>query len=281
MTNDWLDRRVQEALEEDTGPGDLTAEASVPAGSRCIARLVAKQAGVLSGITVFKRAFELMQANISGWHSAEDGHRFEKGEVLASFEGDTRATLGAERVALNYVQRLTGTATLTAQFVNAVGDLPARVCDTRKTTPLLRPLEREAVRHGGGCNHRYNLASGILLKENHIRAAGGVAQALKSAHAAAPHLMRVEIEVTTLDELREALEHGAEAVLLDNMDNGTMAEAVRMARAMPHRVVLEASGNVSLERVRAIAETGVDLISVGALTHSAPAADLSLLIEAL
>lgn len=281
MTIDWLDRRVQEALEEDIGPGDMTAEASVPAHSRCIARLVAKQAGVLSGITVFRRAFDLMRANIAQWQSAEDGHRFAVGEVLATFEGDTRAVLSAERVALNYTQRLTGTATLTAKFVEAIGDLPCRVCDTRKTTPLLRPLEREAVRHGGGFNHRYNLNTGILLKENHIRAAGGVAQALQSARAAAPHLMRVEVEVTTLEELREALSAGAEAVLLDNMSNEMLVDAVRIARALPQHAVLEASGNVTLERVRSIAETGVDLISVGALTHSAPAADLSLLIEAL
>jgi nicotinate-nucleotide pyrophosphorylase (carboxylating) len=201
--------------------------------------------------------------------------------VLATFEGNTRAVLSAERVALNYLQRLTGTATLTSKFAEAIGAMACRVCDTRKTTPLLRPLEREAVRHGGGFNHRYNLTSGILLKENHIRAAGGVTKALESAKAVAPHLMRVEIEVTTLEELREALKAGAEAVLLDNMSNEMLADAVRIARAMPQNVVLEASGNVTLERVRSIAETGVDLISVGALTHSAPAADLSLLIEAL
>jgi nicotinate-nucleotide pyrophosphorylase (carboxylating) len=201
--------------------------------------------------------------------------------VLAAFEGDTRGTLSGERVALNFLQRLSGTATLTAQFVDAVGELPCRVCDTRKTTPLFRPLEREAVRHGGGANHRYNLASGVLIKENHIRAAGGVAAALHAVQGKAPHLVGIEIEVTTLDELREALGAGATAVLLDNMDLDTMREAVGLARELAPGVLLEASGNVTVARVRAIAETGVDLVSVGALTHSAPAADVSLLIEAL
>jgi nicotinate-nucleotide pyrophosphorylase (carboxylating) len=281
MTEDWLDRRVREALDEDIGPGDLTAEATVPEGARCRARLVAKQAGVLSGMRPFRRAFDLAGAAPESWHASEDGARFAPGDVLAAFEGDTRGTLSGERVALNFLQRLSGTATLTAQFVDAVGELPCRVCDTRKTTPLFRPLEREAVRHGGGANHRYNLASGVLIKENHIRAAGGVAAALHAVQGKAPHLVGIEIEVTTLDELREALGAGATAVLLDNMDLDTMREAVGLARELAPGVLLEASGNVTVARVRAIAETGVDLVSVGALTHSAPAADVSLLIEAL
>lgn len=279
MTEDWLDRRLREALEEDIGPGDLTAEATVPEGARCQAQLVAKQAGVLSGMRPFRRTMELSRATPTNWHGQEDGASFVAGDVLASFEGDTRGVLAGERVALNFLQRLSGIATLTAQFVSEVGALPVKVTDTRKTTPLLRPLEREAVRHGGGHNHRYNLASGVLIKENHIRAAGGVSAALQATRSNVPHLVRVEIEVTTLEELREAIAAGAGAVLLDNMDLATMAEAVRLARKENPQLLLEASGNMSLDRVRAVAETGVDLISVGALTHSAPAADVSLLIE--
>lgn len=279
MTEDWLDRRLREALEEDIGPGDLTAEATVPEGARCQAQLVAKQAGVLSGMRPFRRTMELSRATPTNWHGQEDGASFVAGDVLASFEGDTRGVLAGERVALNFLQRLSGIATLTAQFVSEVGALPVKVTDTRKTTPLLRPLEREAVRHGGGHNHRYNLASGVLIKENHIRAAGGVSAALEATRSNVPHLVRVEIEVTTLEELREAIAAGAGAVLLDNMDLATMAEAVRLARKENPQLLLEASGNMSLDRVRAVAETGVDLISVGALTHSAPAADVSLLIE--
>lgn len=280
MTEDWLDRRLREALEEDIGPGDLTGNATVPEGARCRVRLVAKQSGVLSGMQVFRRALELARARATGWEALADGSRFASGEALATFEGETRGVLAGERVALNFLQRLSGVATLTARYVDAVAPLPVKITDTRKTTPLLRPMEREAVRHGGGHNHRYNLASGVLIKENHIRAAGGVGAALRAAREAAPHLVRVEIEVTTLEELREALDAGAGAVLLDNMPLEMMAEAVRITRASREGVLLEASGNMSLDRVRAVAETGVDLISVGALTHSAPAADVSLLIEA-
>ena len=280
MTEDWLDRRLREALEEDIGPGDLTGNATVPEGARCRAQLVAKQAGVLSGMQVFRRALELARARATGWESMTDGSRFAPGDALATFEGETRGVLAGERVALNFLQRLSGIATLTARYAEAVAPLPVKITDTRKTTPLLRPMEREAVRHGGGHNHRYNLASGVLIKENHIRAAGGVGAALRATREAAPHLVRVEIEVTTLEELREALDAGAGAVLLDNMPLEMMAEAVRITRASREGVLLEASGNMSLDRVRAVAETGVDLISVGALTHSAPAADVSLLIEA-
>jgi nicotinate-nucleotide pyrophosphorylase (carboxylating) len=188
--------------------------------------------------------------------------------------------LTAERTALNFVQRLSGVATVTACYVAAVEGLNCQICDTRKTTPLLRHLEKEAVGHGGGANHRYNLADGILIKENHIAAAGGIATAIARARAGAHHLMRVEIEVTNLAELGQALEAGADVVMLDNMDNATMAEAVRINQSdNGGRILLEASGNVNLERVRAMAETGVNLISVGALTHSAPAIDLSLLIK--
>lgn len=275
MTN--TEKLVRSALLEDIDRGDVTTALTVPADSRCRARLVAKQDGVLSGIEVFKLVFECMEANASDWKALADGTRFSNGDEVASFQGDTRAVLTGERVAMNFVQHLSGVATLTAEYVEKVKDLGVRICDTRKTTPMMRGLEKAAVLHGGGSNHRHTLFDGILIKENHIMAAGGLSEAIALALKGTHHLMRVEVEVTNLDEFDEAVTAGAGAILLDNMPLDDMAEAVR--RAKGNGVVLEASGNVNLERVRAIAETGVDVISAGALTHSAPAVDLSLRIE--
>lgn len=280
--NHALQQTVAAALAEDIGQGDLTSRALVPVADRCTATLLAKQAGVLSGMEAYRYAFDYCGADVDDWSALDDGSPIASGDVVARFTGATRAVLTAERTALNFVQRLSGVATVTARYVAAVEGLSCRICDTRKTTPLLRHLEKEAVRHGGGANHRYNLADGILIKENHIAAAGGIATAIARARAGAHHLMKVEIEVTNLAELGEALEAGADVVMLDNMDNATMAEAVRINQSHNGgRILLEASGNVNLERVRAMAETGVNLISVGALTHSAPAIDLSLLIKPL
>ncbi|HNR34164.1 MAG TPA: carboxylating nicotinate-nucleotide diphosphorylase [Candidatus Hydrogenedentes bacterium] len=273
--NKSLKRLVMEALEEDIGHEDITTNRTVPAHTRCRARLVAKQDGVLSGMGVFRLAFDCMKARIEDWQAVSDGARFTRGDELASFKGDARAVLTAERTALNFLQRLSGIATLTARYVAAVEDLNVRICDTRKTTPLMRRLEKEAVVHGGGSNHRFNLFNGILIKENHIRAAGGIGAAVYNASGGAHHLMKIEVEVSNLDEFDEAIRAGADAIMLDNMSLNDMREAVRRAR--DHHVVIEASGNASLENIRAIAETGVHIISVGALTHSAPAADLSLL----
>jgi nicotinate-nucleotide pyrophosphorylase (carboxylating) len=272
-----LEALVRSALAEDIGEDDLTTAATVPPDARCEARLVAKQAGTLSGIVPFRLAFDLLGAEVADWDARFDGERFQKGELLATFTGKTRAVLTAERVAMNFAQHLSGVATLTQQFVAAVEGLSCQICDTRKTTPLLRKLEKAAVSHGGGANHRGSLADGILIKENHITAAGGIPAAVAQVRRRVHHLMRVEVEVTNLAELGEALAAGADAILLDNMSLEMMRDAVRQARA--HKVVLEASGNASLDRVRGMAETGVDYISVGALTHSAPAADLSLLIH--
>ena len=271
-----LKRLVAGALKEDIGQEDITTARTVPAESRCRVRLVAKQNGVLSGIEVFRLAFDLLHADVGGWKSLADGSRFSKGDEIASFKGGTRAVLSAERTALNFLARLSGVATLTAKYVAAVEGIEVRICDTRKTTPLLRNLEKKAVVHGGGMNHRYNLFNGILIKENHIAAAGGIRKAIKSAASGAHHLMKIEVEVTSLEEFDEALRAGADAIMLDNMGLEDLREAVR--RAGKKKVVLEASGNVTLKNVRAIAETGVHVISAGALTHSAPAVDFSLLI---
>jgi len=273
-----VEETVAAALAEDIGHGDLTSRSLVPADATCVATLYAKEAGVLSGISVYRAAFRQTGANPTAWEAMADGEAFAAGDVVAQFTGLTRSVLSAERTALNFVQRLSGIATLTRRFVDALGGVPCRVCDTRKTTPLLRFLEKDAVRHGGGANHRFNLTDGILIKENHVAAAGGIAAAIERARAGAHHLMRVEVEVTDLAELAVALEAGADVIMLDNMDLETMAEAVGINSG---KAVLEASGNVTLDRIRAIAETGVDFISCGALTHSAPAVDLSLLIKPL
>ena len=274
-----LKRLVLDALEEDIGLGDVTTNNTVPPHDCCRVRLVAKQAGVLSGVTVFHQVFECTKAGMRDWTAIPDGARFKSGQELASFEGGTRAVLTAERTALNFVQHLSGVATLTARYVAAVEGLKTRICDTRKTTPLLRKLEKDAVVHGGGSNHRFDLSNGVLIKENHIAAAGGIAEAVAKVRNGAHHLMRLEVEASSLKEFDEALAAGADVILLDNMPVDDMRKAVRRARG--RKVLLEASGNASLKNVRAMAETGVDVISVGALTHSAPAADLSLLIEAI
>jgi nicotinate-nucleotide pyrophosphorylase (carboxylating) len=277
-----LYQTVAAALAEDIGHGDVTTRALVAPGDRCVATLLAKQDGVLSGMAAYRSAFDQLGAEIRDWTALSDGDRFAQGDVVARFSGLTQPVLTAERSALNFVQRLSGVATLAAQYTAALDGLTCRVCDTRKTTPLLRHLEKEAVRHGGAANHRYHLADGILIKENHIAAAGGIRVAVERARTQAHHLMRIEIEVTNLEQLREALDAGADVIMLDNMDNATMAEAVRINRSHGGApALLEASGNVSLERIRAMAETGVDFISVGAMTHSAPAIDLSLLIKPL
>jgi nicotinate-nucleotide pyrophosphorylase (carboxylating) len=272
-----LDDLVRRALFEDVGGGDVTTDSIIDLDARCSARLVAKESGVLSGIPAFRAVFDALPTAITEWQSANDGDRFAKGDTVALFEGNTRCVLTGERVALNFVQRLSGVSTMTDQFMQAVKGINVRICDTRKTTPFLREMEKQAVRHGGGNNHRYALFDGVLIKDNHIAAAGGITAAVKDARMRAHHLLRVEVEVTTLEQLDEALAVGVEAVLLDNMDLDTLRASVECAKE--HDVLLEASGNVNLETVRSVAEVGVDIISIGALTHSARAIDLSLLVD--
>ncbi len=273
----YMERLVREALDEDIGQEDLTTNNTVPADARCRARLIAKQDGVLSGIKPFYTAFQLLEADVNDWGALEDGARFKKGDEIAEFTGNAREVLTAERVAMNFAQHLSGIATMTAAYMDALDGVKCRICCTRKTTPMMRQLEKAAVVHGGGSNHRHTLFNGILIKENHIMAAGGIENAIQRASDGTHHLMRIGIEVTNLEEFDVALAAKADVIMLDNMDNDTMREAVK--RAEGHRVVLEASGNASLERIRGMAETGVHVISVGALTHSAPAVDMSLLIE--
>ncbi|NDY42590.1 carboxylating nicotinate-nucleotide diphosphorylase [Dissulfurirhabdus thermomarina] len=268
---------VAAALAEDLGPGDLTTGLTVDPAAAGTAEIVAKEPVVAAGLFAAEAAFRLRDPAAVVDRRVAEGAEAAAGTVLLRVRGRLAAILEAERTALNFLQRLCGIATLTRAYVAAVAGLPARILDTRKTTPGLRLLEKYAVRAGGGHNHRFGLFDGILVKDNHIAACGGsVAEAVARARAGAPHTLKVEVEAADLDQLRAALDAGADAVLLDNMEVGMLAEAVRVARARRPGVLLEASGGVTLETVRRIAETGVDCVSVGALTHSARARDLSL-----
>ncbi|ADW21846.1 MULTISPECIES: carboxylating nicotinate-nucleotide diphosphorylase [Thermus] len=262
-------------LLEDLGHGDLTTALTVPEDLMGEAVILAKEEGVLAGLPVAREVFTLVDHRIAFTPLVEEGTKVDPGHEVARLEGPLRGILAGERLALNLLQRLSGIATLTRAYVEALKGTKAQVLDTRKTTPGLRALEKYAVRVGEGKNHRFGLFDGILIKENHIRAAGGVAQAVRKAKAKAPHYLKVEVEVTRLAELEEALEAGADLILLDNFSLEEMREAVRRVGG---RVPLEASGNMTLERARAAAEAGVDYVSVGALTHSAKALDLSLLV---
>jgi nicotinate-nucleotide pyrophosphorylase (carboxylating) len=272
-----IDDAVRQALAEDLGrAGDITTQATIPDSATATATLVARAAGVICGLDIARAAFRQIDPTI-GFESWEtDGAWVEKGAALARIDGSARAILSAERVALNYLGRLSGVASLTAQYVERVAHTKARICDTRKTTPLLRAFEKYAVRCGGGANHRFGLDDAVLIKDNHIAVAGGVVPALRAAKRYAGHLVKIEIEVDTLDQLRDVLAEGADVVLLDNMPPPTLREAVTLVKGA---MICEASGGVSLETVGVIAETGVDLISVGALTHSAPVLDVALDIE--
>ncbi len=265
---------VKMALAEDLGrAGDVTAAACIPRGSRLTAVFAARKPGVLAGLDCARLAVRELDPDARFEARLTDGAAFEVGEVLAEVEGDARAVLSAERTALNLLGRLCGVATLTRAYVEAVAGTRARIADTRKTTPGLRALEKHAVACGGGLNHRFGLDDAILIKDNHIAVAGGVGEAVAAARAFAGHLMKVEVEVDGLDQLEAALAHRPDVVMLDNFSLEDLRAAVALTAG---RAVLEASGGVTLQTVRAIAETGVDVISVGALTHSAPSLDIGL-----
>lgn len=269
----YIDRVVQAALEEDIGHGDITTLITVPSDTGATALLVAKQEGVVAGIAAAEAAFRAVDPELVFRDNITDGRHVTPGKEIAEVSGRAASILTAERVALNFLQHVSGIATLTAKYVSLVLHTNTKILDTRKTTPGLRRLEKYAVCVGGGHNHRFNLSDGVLIKDNHIAAAGSVTAALTAAKRGAPHTLKIECEVTNLDELGEAIAAGADAVLLDNMSVDMLRRAVELAAG---RVTTEASGGVNEQAVAAIAETGVDLISVGALTHSAPALDISL-----
>ncbi len=274
-----LDQLVDGALREDLEGGDLTTEATVDADTRAIGRAIARKSLVVCGGDVFARCFYRVDPGLRVERRLAEGARADKDDVLWVVEGAARSILMAERTALNFAQRMSGTATQAARYVAALpAGSTARVADTRKTTPGLRALERYAVRTGGAHNHRDTLGSAVLIKDNHIEAAGGVRAAVERARAYAPHTSRIEIEVESLNALDEALDAGADIVMLDNFAPEHIKDAVGRARG---RALVEVSGGVTLERIGELASAGVDVISVGALTHSAPAADIALDIERL
>ena len=275
---DWLLRRVRTALDEDVGPGDVTTEATIPEGARGRALIRAKAGGVLAGVDAARATFAMIDTGVV-YQGLPDGAALEPGTVVAEIEGPARALLVGERTALNYLQRMSGIATLTRRFVEAARGTRARILDTRKTTPGLRQLEKAAVRAGGGHNHRVGLYDMVLIKENHIAVAGGIEAAITRSRAHAPAGMEIEVEVRDAGELATALRLAPDRILLDNMATPALAEAVRLRDQAAPATRLEASGNMTIDRIAEVAATGVDYISVGALTHSAPALDLSMLIE--
>ena len=267
------DELIMQALREDITSEDITTNSVMPDYKLGEVQLICKQDGIIAGLEVFKRVFELLDPDTKTTLYVKDGDEVKKGDLAAVVTGDIRVLLSGERTALNYLQRMSGIATYTRSIVDMLKGSKTKLLDTRKTTPNMRVFEKYAVKVGGGCNHRYNLSDGILLKDNHIGAAGGVKEAVAAARAYAPFVRKIEIEVENLDMLREALDAGADIIMLDNMSVDEMREAVKIVDG---RAQTECSGNVTRENAARLADIGVDFISSGALTHSAPILDLSL-----
>ena len=269
-------RLIDLALEEDLGRGDVTTEAVIGKGASATAHLVARENLVLAGLGVSTAVFHRVDPSITAVELVKDGDRLAAGTTVAAYTGSASSILAAERTALNFVQRLSGTATLARAFVEAAKGSGLRIADTRKTTPGFRLLEKYAVRMGGASNHRFDLGSGVLIKDNHAAVAGGIRQAIERTRGRVPHGLKIEVEVDSLGQLEEALSAQADIILLDNFSLADIEKAVARARQCSPRPVLEVSGGVTLGRITELAATGVDIVSVGALTHSAPAADLAL-----
>lgn len=269
----YIDDIIMTALKEDMPLGDITTDNIIDGSSRSRAVLIARQEAVIAGLDVFERVFRLLDDSVVFRRSIHDGDRVMNGDVFMEFEGNTAALLKGERSALNFLQHLSGIATKTSEFCQKVKGLPVKVVDTRKTTPGLRYLEKYAVRAGGGHNHRFCLSDGVLIKDNHIKAAGGINKAIQQVRNNIPHTIRIEVETETMEQVSEALESGADIIMLDNMTPKMMSEAVRL---IDKRAVVEASGNITPDTVYNIACTGVDIISAGALTHTVKAVDISM-----
>lgn len=264
---------IEKALKEDMPKGDITSESIIPARSVSKAALIAKEDGILAGIDIAKKVFKKLSPSVEFKKNFHDGQPFHSGDVLAEIRGSSIALLKGERAALNFLQRMSGVATVTRKYVDAVAGTKAKILDTRKTTPGLRLLEKYAVQMGGGLNHRLNLSEMVLIKDNHLMFIGNISEAVKRARAKIKPGIKIEVEVTDFEEAREAVESGADIIMLDNMSLEKMKDIIHWAKG---RVIIEASGKVSLENVRAIAELGVDYISVGKLTHSYTSVDMSL-----
>lgn len=274
----WLivDKIIRNALEEDMPYGDITTDMLIDPTEISRAVFITKEDGVVAGLDVAGRVFEILDNKVIFTKIVQDGQKVEKGSILAEVTGNTAALLKGERTALNLLQRLSGIATRTNEFIRRVEGLDVKIVDTRKTTPGLRILEKYAVRMGGGVNHRYSLSDGVLIKDNHIAAAGSIKNAVEVARKKLPHTMKIEVETETIEQVKEALEAGADIIMLDNMSIEMMKEAVKLINK---KVLVEASGNVTLENVREVAQTGVDIISSGSLTHSVKALDISMRIR--
>lgn len=268
-----VDEMIKVALKEDISLGDITTDNLVDNNSVSSAVYIAKQSGIIAGLDISQRVFKVLDSEVEFVKKVEDGAFVNKGDIIAEIKGNTRALLKAERTSLNYLQHLSGIATKANEFVNKVKDLPVRIVDTRKTTPGLRGLEKYAVKAGGGHNHRYCLSDGVLIKDNHIKAAGGIKEAIGRVRDSIPHTIKIEVETESLDQVNEALDAGADIIMLDNMSLQMMKEAVGVINK---RALVEASGNVCLDNVYEVASTGVDIISVGELTHTVKAFDISM-----
>lgn len=273
LKNPLVTQIISMALNEDVGTGDITTETTIPADKTASGRFIAKEDMIICGIEVAELVFNTVDENISFSANFKDGDKVCKGDVIATVNGNARNVLTAERTSLNLMQRLTGIATRTHEAVKCIKGTKAKITDTRKTTPGLRVLEKYAVRAGGGTNHRFNLADGILIKDNHIAVSGGIKNAVANARKAAPHTLKIEVEVETKEQLTQALEAGADIIMLDNMSNELMSECVK---TIDGRALVEASGNMGDKDLYEVAKTGVDIISIGALTHTVRAADISL-----
>ena len=268
-----VDDYILNALKEDITSEDVTTNAVMREAKKGKADLICKQDGIICGLDVFKRVFELLSEDSTFETSFKDGDKVKNGELIGTVYGDIRVLLSGERTALNYLQRMSGIATLTNEMVSELAGYKTKLLDTRKTTPNMRPFEKHAVKVGGGTNHRYNLSDGVLIKDNHIGAAGSITKAVQMAKEYAPFVRKIEVEVESLEQLKEAVEAGADIIMLDNMDNDTMRQAVALVAG---KAETECSGNVTKARLKEIAEIGVDYVSCGALTHSAPIMDVSL-----
>lgn len=270
----WLivDEIIKDALKEDGVYGDISTNSILSENSTCSVELIAKENGVVAGLSVFKRVFDLL-GNVEVEFTVKDGENIENKQVIGIIKGNTRNVLTGERIALNFLQRMSGIATITSKMVEKIEGTKAKLLDTRKTTPNLRIVEKYSVKVGGGCNHRFSLSDGVMLKDNHIQAAGGIKEAVKLAKENTSFVRKIEVEVENIDQVKEALEAGTDIIMLDNMSIEDMKEAVRI---IDSKAITEASGNVSIDRIRSIAEAGVDYISCGALTHSVKALDISM-----
>lgn len=268
-----VDNYIWNTLREDITSEDVSTNAVMPEDKQGRAELICKQDGIICGLDIFRRTFELLDDTSRFEANFKDGDRVKKGDLLGVIYGDIKAILSGERTGLNYLQRMSGIATMTREYMDELEGYKTTLLDTRKTTPNMRPFEKYAVTVGGATNHRYNLSDGVLLKDNHIGAAGSITKAVEMARAYAPFVRKIEVETETLEQVKEALEAGADIIMLDNMDNDTMKKAVEIING---KAQTECSGNVTKARLKEIAEIGVDFVSCGALTHSAPIMDVSL-----